>query len=750
MPAFPVPPAPAAASKTPSQRSWSVGTILLVLGAVGLVVAGLIFVTRSWDDLGLTGRTLILVAVTAVIGGLGAWVTARPLRASAEAVWSVFVALLTLDFFAAHHEDLLGLRSLSYPGTYLVWGIALLAVSVAIGLWARPRVKVALVSMAVAGGVGIAMGGLGAGGAPGDIDFAWRACIALMAAGLLALATRPAALAPLTLVARIVFALFFVFAYLAAVVELIEYPYVDDLLGGGHGAPMLLMVIASLVAAWLVPAVRMGLTACAVLGLAALIVTPAAAAQDEKGWAAVAVIAVVAAVAGVRGVDAWARGVRIGAIALVGALVILHVMLLDVVGTTAGLTIRDAWEGAWTDRLGEANVGYFDGWLPPIAAVALMVTAWCVTRWPEARGMRRYATLVVAVTVAVGVLNAVVNMRPAAWVVAATLLALAVVGVVLMLRAAMTLLGPVILGAVLAASLFAGASQGVSAWTWLGGAVVLAVLVPVDRLPVLAEIHAGVGSLLLVAGVSACVDLAGADHAVTSLVAVVVALGLVAVAGIGLTEHAARLPVEVAGGGAVLIGLMTYGSSGELAVRWTVAGVILIALSFVLSSRRAYVWPGLAALIVAYTLLIIDAGFSFVEAYTLPLGVAALGVGLYLARRSPPVSSWVFLGPGLAISMLPSLPQALAGPTDLRALLLGVGALAVLAVGVKLQWQAPFVVAVSVLILLVLFNIGPYANAAPRVVVIAVASAILLGIGITWEDRVRDGRKIAAYLRSMR
>ena len=57
---------------------------------------------------------------------------------------------------------------------------------------------------------------------------------------------------------------------------------------------------------------------------------------------------------------------------------------------------------------------------------------------------------------------------------------------------------------------------------------------------------------------------------------------------------------------------------------------------------------------------------------------------------------------------------------------------------------------VTIITLLVLFNIGPYANAAPRVVLIAVVSAILLGFGITWEDRVRDGRKLVGYVRSMR
>ncbi len=96
------------------------------------------------------------------------------------------------------------------------------------------------------------------------------------------------------------------------------------------------------------------------------------------------------------------------------------------------------------------------------------------------------------------------------------------------------------------------------------------------------------------------------------------------------------------------------------------------------------------------------------------------------------------------------MPQALADPTELRALLLGLGAVAALALGIRFDWQAPFVFGAVIITLLVLFNIGPYANAAPRVVLIAAVSAVLLGFGITWEDRVRDGRKLVRYVRSMR
>ena len=190
-------PTPRCSSRSPpKERQWSVGTVLLVLGAFGLIVAGLIFVTRSWEDIGLAGKTLILLGVTAIIGLLGVWVTRRPLRASAEAVWTVFLALLTLDFFAARHEGLAGLDAVEIDWAWVVWGV------IAAGARRRHR-------------------RLGrkprrrrprrpgdrrrrrhhdrrhrSGAVVDDWDFGWRAIVALVVAGLLALSTRPAGFAP--------------------------------------------------------------------------------------------------------------------------------------------------------------------------------------------------------------------------------------------------------------------------------------------------------------------------------------------------------------------------------------------------------------------------------------------------------------------------------------------------------------------------------------------------------------------------
>ena len=748
------PPPSAAGPAGPSAgRSWSVGTILLVLGAFGLVVAGLIFVTRSWEDIGLAGRTLILIGVTAVIGALGVWVTRRPLRASAEAVWSVFLALLTLDFFAARHEDLAGLGSLRLEAGWVVWGAVALAVALTISVWARPLLDTALVAPAVAAGAALTIAGVGAGALGDDWDPAWRAVVALVVAGLLALCTRPAKLPPTTLVARIVVAVFFAVAYVAAFVTLVDHPALDDLTGGGHGAPMLLMGAASVVVALLVPvpAVRISATALAVVAATALAVTPVVEAGGEEAtWAVVAVLATVLAAAGARGTDDWMRGVRLGATPAVVGIVLVHVRLGSDVLETIGRVLDDPWSVHGDRRLDVAAVSDHAAWIVPVVLIGLVATAWFVVHWPELSAATPHAPAIVGAALAVGAADGVVALRWPVWAVALSLLVLA--AVLAGLRARRVASTPTIVTAllVLVAAGLAAASHGVSATTWLLGGLVLVVVGLVSTGDALRHVHAVIGTGLILGGTAALVELLDVDDAVTSLVLVVVALALVAAAELAPDPHPVAPAIEVAAAIGLLIALVTPGSSGDVAVRWTVAGVALIALSFVVTTRRWLVWPGLVALVVAYVALIVDSGFSFVEAYTLPLGAAGLAAGLLMTTRKPDVGTWTLLGPGLAVALLPSVPQALADPTDLRALLLGMGALVVLAVGVRLGWQAPFVAGVAIVALLVLFNIGPYANAAPRVVLIAVVSAVLLGVGITWEDRVRDGRRLVGYVRSMR
>ena len=77
-------------------------------------------------------------------------------------------------------------------------------------------------------------------------------------------------------------------------------------------------------------------------------------------------------------------------------------------------------------------------------------------------------------------------------------------------------------------------------------------------------------------------------------------------------------------------------------------------------------------------------------------------------------------------------------------------AIVFLGVGLVRRWRAPFVGGAVTASLLVLANIGPWAMALPRWMIIAALGAVALAIGATWESRVRDGRAAASYVSAMR
>lgn len=743
MPHYPTAPA------APVERSWSVGTIVLALGALCLVVAGFIFITRSWDDLGLVARTLVLTGVTVVIGVLGVWVTRRPLRASAEAVWSVFVGLLTLDFFAARHENLLGLGVLSPGWACVAWGVALLGLGAGLTAWARQHVRTDLVATSVAAAAGIALAGAGAMAAPDDWDAFWRAFLALVVTGGLALAVRPLGLAGVTVAGRVVVVAFYAIAYVAALVELLTYPALDELVNDGHGLPMVLMTAASVVVGAVVPVLRIPAAILATIAVTALAVAPAAHEWWPGGsWLAVAAVSALAALAGSRGTGGWARGLRFGALVPLSGLGI--VLLIWLGQTLAGIVelSDNSWTGDASMRPRFADRIDASPWVVAAVIALVPVTAWFVSRWPGPDSLRANGPGVTVFAAGTAVGLGLVPLDLPLW--AACLVGLGVAAAALAARNVGVWREATIVGLVAVVSLLAQGSEVVSALTWLAGAVLLAALV-VTSASTITRWVGTTGSVLLgllavVAGASAL----DVDGAITAVVVLALALAVLALADTVLHEHEARLPLALAGGLGTAAALLAGGSAGELSLRWSIAGAVLVALGLLVRDRRWLVWPGAGALLVAYVLLVVDSGFGFIEAYTLPLGAVALAAGLLAERRHPGGSTWVKLGPGLALALLPSVPQALAEPTGLRALVLGLGALVALAIGVRLRWQAPFVFGVTVVALLVLVNIGPYANEVPRTLLIALVGAVLLGLGITWEDRVRDSRQVAQFVRAMR
>jgi cell division protein FtsW (lipid II flippase) len=183
----------------------------------------------------------------------------------------------------------------------------------------------------------------------------------------------------------------------------------------------------------------------------------------------------------------------------------------------------------------------------------------------------------------------------------------------------------------------------------------------------------------------------------------------------------------------------------------TVVGVVVTVMSLLRADRREAGWVGGLLLALASWVRLWDLGVQAPEPYTLPSAAALLVVGLAHLRRRPGSSTLTALGPGLSLALLPSLLWTLNEPTGPRALLLGVGCLALVLAGVRLRWTAPIALGATVGGLLVLRLAAPYiGDAVPRWVLIGAAGALLIGLGATWERRLQEAREVLGYVRALR
>ncbi|MEU4479939.1 hypothetical protein AB0F68_18060 [Micromonospora sp. NPDC023966] len=127
VPAPPVRPQPAPAPVRPGGAETStraVQGLLFVLGGLLLGTAAVVFTAVAWAAFGVTGRALILLAVTALALAAPLVARARGLRGTAETFAAVGLLLVLLDGYAAWSVDLFGVAG--WPGsryTALVGGI---------------------------------------------------------------------------------------------------------------------------------------------------------------------------------------------------------------------------------------------------------------------------------------------------------------------------------------------------------------------------------------------------------------------------------------------------------------------------------------------------------------------------------------------------------------------------------------------------------------------------------------------------
>lgn len=172
------------------------------------------------------------------------------------------------------------------------------------------------------------------------------------------------------------------------------------------------------------------------------------------------------------------------------------------------------------------------------------------------------------------------------------------------------------------------------------------------------------------------------------------------------------------------------------------------------SGRRTALWSGLALAQIGLWIWLFRSGVTVPEAYTVTLSAAGLVIGHRARRADPALSSWRAYGVALTPTFAVSLVAAADDPGFVRSLLLGAVALVVTLAGARARLQAPLLTGGITLIVIAAQELAPaiaeLLERGPRWLPIALAGAVLLFTGATYERRMRDLRRMRRIIGCMR
>ncbi len=719
--------------------SASVPQLLLGVGALCLLVAALVFLAVTWSVLGVGGRTATLVGLTTVSASVTAVVARRGLRGATEALGLVTLGLLTLDVAGADSAGWFGDLA---PSSFLVVLGAVLAVtatSTCVAVRSTPARTFTSGEVVIGAGWCLLVAGIDQGGSPTPASSALLATL-LAAAGAagswrLRLSTATWAVGSVTGLAW----LLLVAVGVEEVVDELTAAHVwGDLAAWPLVAAALLLGCVALLAR-LHPVARGGTLSTAVAMLVAVLLLPAL----DNGTTP-ATLAVLSALT-VALVVLWSLPTPWSAAAVLTA----------TLGTAVTAVQTLVLAGQAADRLGHAlATGGPTGGRLPAADVVEGLQPWLLL--PDL-GLTVAAALVLrrllgstvpvrsgVVVAALAGLSATALLYPVpVWTVVAGLL---VAGLLLVLAddlvaAALTLTGAVVV---------ATYADGLTAIALAAVLVASAGVHVRDRRALVAAIAGVVAATTLTASVWTWGDLLDRPGEWTAAVAVV------ATAVLALLRPRPGVDVGAALG---VLGVSSAGVSAAptdqvstwVAVYLTLAGAATCTQALLREDRRPLAWVGALLLAAATWVRLADLGVDEPEPYTLPAALALLVVGLVQLRRRGEDDTVRILGPGLGLALVPSLLWVLDDPATLRSLLLGVACLGLVLAGLRLRWTAPLLFGAVVGAAIVLRSAAPYVgDAVPRWATIGTAGVLLVALGITWEQRVREARLLAGYVRQLR
>lgn len=722
----PVPPPPQA-EWTPQRTSDA----LLVLGGLLLAVAALVFAAVTYERLGAGGRAAVLLALTVLAGLAVPRARLRGLTSTAETLTAVTLVLAALDAYGLRK---LGLAGGSDPLRYAAGSAAALAGLSAGYAWLVP-VRLARIAAVVLAQLPVLLWLLAALPPPATTAL-WL--LALAGADLVAVALlRDRAWARQDVVAVAAGCAAFVgtIAVLcAAVAALGDWP--------GAGAVALLLGAALLAGGATVTrdaGLRVLLSALPV-GVVAL--AAHALARPELSQAQAPLVPAAVGLLAVQAAALLPRALRTGPV--LGAWVVVAAAVAAV-GESAvtGVLAPLSWlEDPWAVRSG---LGARDALSPLLMWDGTLVTP----------------VVLAAAATAAAAGGLALHRLPAAALPAGALavlaLALLPLGVDLPWSAGLGWL--VLLGAVLtlaprperlevpAAAAGTAVLALAAAWSLADRTATLVVLAAVAV--VLTALAGRVGPALVqsaaaaLAGLTVTAELAAAGAAAGLRVDQVGGLLLLPVAVLALLGDprlgaARRTGVEAAAalsGGTALV--LAGPDVGWLS--WTFAGLAVIALATALRpDRRVVAVAGGLLLSASSWVRLADAGVTDPEPYVLPIAVLALVLGHLRRRAAPTTSSFAAYGAGLGALLVPSLLACYVGSPLWRPLCLAGVALLVVLLGARERLQAPLAIGGGVLAADALLLLAPYAAALPRWLVLGAAGTLLVAVGATYEQRLRD------------
>lgn len=265
--------------------------------------------------------------------------------------------------------------------------------------------------------------------------------------------------------------------------------------------------------------------------------------------------------------------------------------------------------------------------------------------------------------------------------------------------------------------------------------------------------HVNVAAAVAAAGATGYTLLeAGAGRGLTSGILLLAAAGALALSTWKRLEED-QVGHEVLAGTIALYTLL-QAMPEALTLSWTLWGTAALVLLDAVRRDRGLLGPvGVVLAAAGNAVLLANEDVTTVEAYTLPLAVGLLAVGLVHEHRQrksgKSAPSWLTVGPAASAALLPSALVALE-EGGMRAALALLAAAIMLIIGLLGRLQALLLVPGAVALVLGWELLAPIAAQLPRWVTLVAVGLGLLAVGVSYEARLNDLRRAGNWVKSLR